>query len=131
MCAAQPALAARTLPACAPPCYLTPPLTIWLHLPVLHPPPSLIPPPPAGGGLGSHGANAIKGCRDQLSSCTQLYVEDQLAAHFPALVEYVKKAEQQNKRMAVPEGAPIPGGCGGPCWAHMWTAGVGEGHEPV
>jgi hypothetical protein len=29
-------------------------------------------------------------------------------AHFPMLVEFVKKAEQQQKRMAIPEGQPIP-----------------------
>jgi hypothetical protein len=47
--------------------------------------------------------------QDQLSSCTGLYVEDQLAQQFKDLVEFVKKAEQQQKRMAVAEGSPIPG----------------------
>lgn len=48
-------------------------------------------------------------CEDQLTSCTGLYVEDQLSRHFPILVEFVKKAEQQCKRLAVPEGQPIQG----------------------
>lgn len=31
----------------------------------------------------------------QLSSCISLYVEDQLLGHFPLLLGFVKKAEQQ------------------------------------
>jgi hypothetical protein len=38
-----------------------------------------------------------------------LYVEDQLGQHIRDLVEFVKKAEQAQKRNAVPDGAPIPG----------------------
>jgi hypothetical protein len=38
-----------------------------------------------------------------------LYVEDQLGQHIRELVEFVKKAEQAQKRNAVPDGAPIPG----------------------
>lgn len=47
--------------------------------------------------------------QDQLSNCVGLYVEDQLGQHFKDLVEFVKKAEQQQKRTNAPEGAPIPG----------------------
>jgi len=47
--------------------------------------------------------------QDQLSNCVGLYVEDQLGQQFKDLVEFVKKAEQQQKRSAVPEGQPIPG----------------------
>ena len=46
--------------------------------------------------------------QDQLVSCTSLYVEDQLSNHFPLLVDFVKKAEQQFKRLAISEGQPIP-----------------------
>jgi hypothetical protein len=46
--------------------------------------------------------------QDQLQTCTGLYVEDQLSRHFPILVDYVKKAEQQQKRLAIPEGQVIP-----------------------
>ncbi len=38
-----------------------------------------------------------------------LYVEDQLSRHFSIMVDFVKKAEQQQKRLAVPEGQPIQG----------------------
>jgi hypothetical protein len=38
-----------------------------------------------------------------------LYVEDQLSSTFRELLEYVKRAEQAQKRNAVPEGQPIPG----------------------
>jgi hypothetical protein len=47
--------------------------------------------------------------QDQLSNCVGLYVEDQLGSHLRELVDFVKKAEQQAKRGAVPEGSPIPG----------------------
>jgi hypothetical protein len=47
--------------------------------------------------------------QDQLANCTSLYVEDQLHQHYKDLVEFVKKAEQTQKRLAVPEGAQIPG----------------------
>lgn len=47
--------------------------------------------------------------QDQLAACTSLYVEDQLSVHFRDLVEFVKKAEQQQKRNAVPDGQPIAG----------------------
>lgn len=53
--------------------------------------------------------------QDQLSACMSLYVEDQLAGHFSGLLEYVKKAEHVQKRSAVPEGQPIPGGLGSVC----------------
>jgi hypothetical protein len=46
--------------------------------------------------------------QEQLSSCTNLYVEEQLMGHFPMLLEFVKKAEQQQKRLAIPEGQAIP-----------------------
>jgi len=62
----------------------------------------------AATGIGRTGATAIKDCEDQLANCTSLYVEDQLSNHFPILVEFVKKAEQQQKRLAVPEGQLIP-----------------------
>eukprot|EP00877_Chromochloris_zofingiensis_P003974 jgi/Chrzof1/13578/Cz08g03010.t1 len=65
--------------------------------------------PTAAGGLGTSGATAMKECEDQLASCMGLYVEDQLSQHFKDLVEFVKKAEQTQKRLAVAEGAPIPG----------------------
>lgn len=45
--------------------------------------------------------------QDQLASCINLYVEEQLGGEFPMLIEFVKKAEQQQKRMGVPEGQPI------------------------
>lgn len=48
--------------------------------------------------------------QDQLSACMSLYVEDQLSSHFKELLEYVKKAEQQQKRNAIPDGQCIPGG---------------------
>jgi hypothetical protein len=38
-----------------------------------------------------------------------LYVEDQLSRHFSIMVDFVKKAEQQQKRLAVPEGQAIQG----------------------
>jgi hypothetical protein len=47
--------------------------------------------------------------QDQLSACTSLYVEDQLGSHFKALLEFVKKAEQVQKRGGVQEGQPITG----------------------
>jgi hypothetical protein len=57
--------------------------------------------------------------QDQLAACTSLYVEDQLGSHFKALLEFVKKAEQVQKRGGVQEGQPITGardtacfGCG-------------------
>ncbi|GAX77086.1 hypothetical protein CEUSTIGMA_g4532.t1 [Chlamydomonas eustigma] len=59
-------------------------------------------------GIGRTGAAAIKDCDDQLQTCTGLYVEDQLSRHFPILVDYVKKAEQQQKRLAIPEGQAVP-----------------------
>ncbi len=65
------------------------------------------------GGLGLAGAAALKECEDQLATCTSLFVEDQLGAHFKELVEFVKKAEQTQKRLAVPDGKHIPGGGGG------------------
>jgi len=37
-----------------------------------------------------------------------MYVEDQLTAHFPLLLGFVKKAEQQQKRLKVPDGQCIP-----------------------
>uniref|UniRef100_A0A383VE33 Uncharacterized protein n=1 Tax=Tetradesmus obliquus TaxID=3088 RepID=A0A383VE33_TETOB len=63
----------------------------------------------AAGGLGSAGAAAIKECEDQLAACTSLYVEDQLGSHFKALLDFVKKAEQVQKRGGVQEGQPITG----------------------
>lgn len=66
-------------------------------------------PTSAGGNLGKAGATAIRECQDQLSNCTGLYVEDQLSVQFKDLAEFVKKAEQTQKRLAVPEGAQIPG----------------------
>jgi len=36
-------------------------------------------------------------------------VEDQLVAHFKDLVDFVKKAEQQQKRAAVADGQQLPG----------------------
>lgn len=47
--------------------------------------------------------------QDQLAACTSLYVEDQLSVHFQDLVDFVKKAEQQQKRNAIPDGQPISG----------------------
>jgi hypothetical protein len=47
--------------------------------------------------------------QDQLSACTSLFVEDQLVAHFKDLVDFVKKAEQQQKRAAVADGQQLPG----------------------
>ena len=44
----------------------------------------------------------------QLSHCIHMYVEDQLTAHFPLLLGFVKKAEQQQKRLKVPDGQCIP-----------------------
>jgi hypothetical protein len=38
-----------------------------------------------------------------------LYVEDQLSSHFKGLLEYVKRAEQAQKRNAIPDGQQIPG----------------------
>ncbi len=35
-------------------------------------------------------------------------MDDQLTGHFPMLLEFVKKAEQQQKRLAVAEGQHIP-----------------------
>eukprot|EP00983_Pelagomonas_calceolata_P039056 1137030-Pelagomonas_calceolata.AAC.4 len=46
--------------------------------------------------------------QDQLAHCIHLYVEDQLMAHFPMLLGFVKKAEQQQKRLNVPDGQCIP-----------------------
>jgi hypothetical protein len=70
-----------------------------------------LPPESPGGrrGLGAAGAAAIKECEDQLSACTALYVEDQLSSHFKGLLEYVKRAEQAQKRNAIPDGQQIPG----------------------
>lgn len=59
-------------------------------------------------GMGKTGATAIKDCEDQLQNCTGLYVEDQLSKHFPILAEFVKKAEQQQKRLVIAEGQHIP-----------------------
>lgn len=46
--------------------------------------------------------------QDQLQACIGLYVEDQMERRFRFMIEFVKKAEQQQKRQAVPEGQPIP-----------------------
>ena len=46
--------------------------------------------------------------QDQLSHCIHLYVEDQLVVNFPMLLGFVKKAEQQQKRLGIPEGQCIP-----------------------
>jgi hypothetical protein len=46
--------------------------------------------------------------QDQLASCTNLYVDEQLSSQFPMLLEFVKKAEQQQKRLGVAEGQHIP-----------------------
>jgi len=53
---------------------------------------------------------AIASQQDQLAACMSLYVEDQLSTHFRDLLDYIKKAEQQQKRSAIPEGQTIPGG---------------------
>jgi hypothetical protein len=66
-----------------------------------------------------------------------LYVEDQLGQHFKDLVDFVKKAEQQQKRTAAPEGQPIPGY--GPKesapvlrdFALRWKAAIGGMHQEV
>ncbi|KAJ9512046.1 hypothetical protein QJQ45_004603 [Haematococcus lacustris] len=63
---------------------------------------------PAVQGIGKTGAGAMREVEDQLASCTNLYVEEQLTSHFGQLVEFVKKAEQQQKRLAVPDGQPVP-----------------------
>mmetsp|Transcript_35681 Transcript_35681/g.90202 ORF Transcript_35681/g.90202 Transcript_35681/m.90202 type:complete len:761 (-) Transcript_35681:796-3078(-) len=68
---------------------------------------------PGGAPAPAEGGNvvapqALRDCEEALGKCSELYVEDQLMNHFPMLVEFVKKAEQQQKRMAVPEGQPIP-----------------------
>jgi hypothetical protein len=47
--------------------------------------------------------------QDQLAACTSLYVEDQLGSHFRQLLEFVKKAEQVQKRGGVQDGQPITG----------------------
>ncbi|KXZ50201.1 hypothetical protein GPECTOR_17g838 [Gonium pectorale] len=47
--------------------------------------------------------------QDQLSSCTGLFVDDQLGVHFRDLTDWVRKAEQAAKRAATPEGHHIPG----------------------
>mmetsp|Transcript_23537 Transcript_23537/g.64882 ORF Transcript_23537/g.64882 Transcript_23537/m.64882 type:complete len:760 (+) Transcript_23537:107-2386(+) len=59
-------------------------------------------------GIGRMGMEALKECEDQLAHCIHLYVEDQLMAHFPMLLGFVKKAEQQQKRLNVPDGQCIP-----------------------
>ncbi|KAG1668944.1 hypothetical protein FOA52_000988 [Chlamydomonas sp. UWO 241] len=61
-----------------------------------------------GTGIGKTGASAIKECEDQFQTCMGLYVEDQMARRFQFMVDFVKKAEQQQKRGSVPEGQPIP-----------------------
>lgn len=63
----------------------------------------------SSGGLGKHGAIAIKEYEEQLGNCTSMYVEDQLQMYFRDLLDFVKKAEQTQKRLAIPEGSPIPG----------------------
>lgn len=93
----------------------------------------------SSGSLGSEGGEvvvapqALRDSEEQLGKCTELYVEDQLMVHFPMLVEFVKKAEQQQKRMGIPEGqiipnfAPLqvrcPGGVGVPLGCHCGMAG--------
>lgn len=47
--------------------------------------------------------------QDQLSSCTGLFVDDQLVGYFRDLVDWVKKAEQAVKRSGAVEGQHIPG----------------------
>ncbi|KAG2445494.1 hypothetical protein HXX76_000110 [Chlamydomonas incerta] len=69
---------------------------------------------PAGGGaasagIGRTGLTNLKECEDQLASCTGLFVDDQLAAHFRDMVDWVKKAEQAAKRSGAAEGHVIPG----------------------
>lgn len=83
-----------------------------------------------GGGLGKAGATAIRECEDQLSTCTGLYVEDQLQLHFQDLIQFVKKAEQSQRRLAVQEGSQIPGytpGQAGPIlrdFSSRWTSAI-------
>ncbi|KAG2482867.1 hypothetical protein HYH03_018212 [Edaphochlamys debaryana] len=63
----------------------------------------------AAAGIGRTGLANLKECEDQLASCTGLFVDDQLAAHYRDLVDFVRKAEQAAKRSGAAEGQTIPG----------------------
>jgi hypothetical protein len=69
------------------------------------------------GALGEMGAAAMRDVEAQLASCTSLYVDDVLGAHFGALVEFSKRAGQAAQRRAAAqqaaEGAASAGGGGG------------------
>lgn len=71
------------------------------------------PPSAAGaassGRLGSLGTAAIAMFEEQIGACTALYVDEQLQQHVGLLLDFVKKAEQAQKRGNVEEGATIPG----------------------
>jgi len=50
------------------------------------------------GALGEMGAASMRDVEGQLASCTSLYVDDVLGAHFGALVEFSKRAGQAQRR---------------------------------
>lgn len=64
---------------------------------------------PGGGRLGSLGAGAIQMFEEHISNGTSLYAEDQLRQHCGRMVDFVKKAEQAQKRGNVAEGSHVPG----------------------
>jgi hypothetical protein len=65
------------------------------------------------GALGEAGAAAMRDVESQLASCTGLYVDDVLAAHFGALVEFSKRAGQAQRRAQQAAQAQAGGGGGG------------------
>ena len=85
------------------------------------------------GALGEMGAAAMRDVEAQLASCTGLYVDDVLAEHFGALVEFSKRAGQAAQRRAVAAAAAAAssheagegGGTGGPAEEGAAAATVG------
>jgi hypothetical protein len=65
------------------------------------------------GALGEVGAAAMRDVESQLASCTGLYVEDVLGAHFGALVEFSKRAGQAQRRAQQAAQAGEAGGAAG------------------
>ncbi|KAK9908133.1 hypothetical protein WJX75_003087 [Coccomyxa subellipsoidea] len=66
-------------------------------------------PPPPTAPLGASGAETIKEFEDQLTACTNIYVEEALVQQFGDLVRFVTEAEAAAKAGSVAEGSHAPG----------------------
>ncbi|KAK9838884.1 hypothetical protein WJX74_005159 [Apatococcus lobatus] len=63
-----------------------------------------------GSNLGQMGTDTMKEFEDQLSTCTNIYVEEVLSEHFSGLLTFTKRAEAANKaRGDRADAPPAPG----------------------